>query len=233
LGDTSFSSARDLLHQLETANIHAEATFAQYYSDRDWRKYRPILAEFVRYGLPGKILDVGCGIGFFIECATRFGLDAEGIEASAYAVEQCRQKGLTVHLRLISEGFPYPDGSLAGVVMNQVIEHIPRPIAQLALRETFRVLMPEGILIIKSPCKYDRTQSREQSHINLYAPSELVQEVKKVGFTIVNSINKGQDLGLGKVGSLLATALYRLSRLDCIAASANCLARKLDSHSHN
>ena len=61
--------------------------FEKWYSNRDWRFYRPILSEVIFFSEPGPILDVGAGTGLFVEAALRWGIDCVGIEGSGEAVE--------------------------------------------------------------------------------------------------------------------------------------------------
>lgn len=211
---------------IERNNLHTEELFVEFYSDRDWNKYRPLLSEIIRYAPPGKILDVGCGLGFFIECARQFNFDAEGVEGSPYAVEQCRSRGLPVHEQLLSERLPYEDETFAVVVVNQVIEHIPNDVAKILLREAHRVLKPSGIVIIKSPSKYNLAERKEKTHINMYATSQLLKDVTQAGFIMVNRTNAYRDFGLGHAGRLFASLLRRFIPSDYVYITANCIARK-------
>jgi len=213
---------------VEQSNLHDEQLFLKYYSDRDWNFYRVLLSEVILYAPPGKILDVGGGLGFFIECAMRFGLEAEGIEGSHYAVEQCRSKGLEekVHEGLLSEEFPYPAENFSTIVINQVIEHLPNQVARYVLRESHRVLKSRGVLILKSPSKFDTIQNKEESHINLYGPSQLFREVEQAGFSIIDRSNACRDFGLGKLGRFVISIIYKKLKWDFLCKSANCIAMK-------
>lgn len=214
------------LEQIQLDNLHTRELFLEYYSQRDWNFYRPLLADLIRYAPPGKILDVGCGLGYFLECAFQFGFEAEGIEGSPYAVAQCRYKGYTVHEQLLSQPFPYSDEVIAMVIINQVIEHLPSQVAWQVLRESNRVLQKSGVLIIKSPSKFDSIQSKEETHINLYAPSLLYRKIEKAGFIIVDRPNVFREFGLGKLGSVWAKLMYKMFQWDFLCNSANCIARK-------
>jgi SAM-dependent methyltransferase len=97
-------------------------------SEAQWRGYsRQIAAFLARNGRTrGRLLDVGCSHGLLVEEAARIGLDAEGIEPSATAVEHCRRRGLRVRHGYLAEG-SYPPGTFDVIVMSHVAEHIERP----------------------------------------------------------------------------------------------------------
>ena len=211
---------------MEESNLHTEELFKRYYSNRDWQSYRFLLADCVRFSRPGKILDLGCGLGYFLECAEKFGFEAIGIEGSPYAVKVCRQKGLNVYEQLLSEQFPFSDCTFSVVVANQIIEHTPSEVAKHMLRESYRVLEEDGIIVIQSPCRYNPSQRREETHINLYTPKSLFREVERVGFRVVDRSNSVRTFGLGKIGRCLARLLYAATDLDWFASSANCIAVK-------
>lgn len=77
------------------------------------------------------ILDVGCGIGNFLEFAVSQGLDAVGSDVSARAVAEARRRGLRVHLAE-ELGVSVPDGSFDALTMWDVIEHVSEPKEMLA-----------------------------------------------------------------------------------------------------
>src|SRR5438552_14373106 len=73
-------------------NIHSPEAFAQAYGQRDWRHYRWLVAVCVEHAEPGLVVDVGAGLGLFVEACLRYGLPCVGLEGSVYAVETARQR---------------------------------------------------------------------------------------------------------------------------------------------
>lgn len=211
---------------LEESNLHSQELFVTYYSGRDWNFYRPILAEVIIYVPPGRILDIGCGLGLFMECAKNFGIAAEGIEGSRHAVECCMQKGLLVTQQLLSKGLPYADNAFSAIILNQVLEHLPAEVGHRVLRESHRVLCGGGIAIIKSPNKFEPSQKSEPTHINLFTPLSLCSSLERAGFEIVDRRNSFRDFGLGKIGKVWARLFYKLFHEELVFSSANCVARK-------
>ena len=98
---------------------------------------------------PGRLLDVGCGMGEFAAGMAKLGWDAYGIDfdAAAIAVAE-RQAGLTVTVGSLAEQ-NYPSESFDAITMSNVIEHVPNPIE--TFDECFRVLRKGGRLVIITP----------------------------------------------------------------------------------
>ena len=100
----------------------------------------------------GRVLDVGCGRGEFLELCREAGIDARGIDIDPAMVARCREAGLPAEQ---GDALAYldavPDGSLGGVFSAQVIEHVP-PEAFIALvRLAHRKLRPGGVLLCETP----------------------------------------------------------------------------------
>jgi 2-polyprenyl-3-methyl-5-hydroxy-6-metoxy-1,4-benzoquinol methylase len=93
-----------------------------------------------------KILDVGAGAGLFVESALERGLDAQGIEPSAFLANYAAARGLPV----INASAPnYPPDSFDAVYMTDVLEHIADP-ANLLLAYN-KILKPGGPLFVTTP----------------------------------------------------------------------------------
>ena len=96
----------------------------------------------------GRMVDVGCWTGAFVEAAHRRGWTATGIEPSAWAVGVARDRGLDVHPGLLEPGV-LEAGAHELVVVCDVLEHLLDPGAALdLLREA---LAPGGLLYLTVP----------------------------------------------------------------------------------
>lgn len=94
----------------------------------------------------GRLLDIGCGNGYFLTRAKESGFDVEGQEISPLFVNFCRQNlDLTVHSGEL-ESLNLEAGSYDVITMFDVIEHVYDP--GKLLKECRRLLKPDGLLVV-------------------------------------------------------------------------------------
>jgi SAM-dependent methyltransferase len=98
---------------------------------------------------PGRLLDIGCGDGHFLNRMKKRGWSVTGLDFDQQAVLAAKEKyGIEVSVCRL-EGMECPDNSFDAVTMNHVIEHVFDPVA--TLREVSRILKPGGILVAVTP----------------------------------------------------------------------------------
>jgi len=208
-------------------DIYTKEQFEKEYASKDWKSYKQILALCILNGNPGKILDIGAGLGFFVECCERFGLKCVGIEGSKCAIETARKRSnIDIREHKLENKLPFKDSSFSIVVCNQIIEHLPNKTAKLVLKECYRVLDKDGCIIINSPCSYDKKQNHKL-HINLYTPTELKQELERAGFIKVRSVDAPRNFfGDSEYGMSIMWGLFKIFKFDFISSTANCIGKK-------
>ncbi len=214
---------------MKERNLHTKGIFERAYRDRDWNWYRGLVAESVRYGMPGKWLDLGAGLGLFVEAATRFGIDCVGLEGSQYAVGTAKERfpALDMRQHFLEDRLPFEDNSISTIMCHQTIEHVSRIVAQVILKESYRVLIKGGVILIYSPCIHDRKQRAEETHVNLYTPNRLRAELKEAGFVDIRRFDSPRMiLGNWLPSRWIARALFKLFPIDSLSATANCIAVK-------
>ena len=97
----------------------------------------------------GRLLDVGCGEGTFLELARNRGWDVQGTELSRFAADYAsRVLGRKIFCGELAEA-RFRDGEFDAVTLWHVLEHVTDPARYLA--EARRILMPKGILIVAVP----------------------------------------------------------------------------------
>ncbi len=167
-----------------------ESYFELYRKRRDFRLKRASarLSVIELIMPPGRLLDIGCSLGYFVEAGISRGWDAKGIELSPYASQAARESGLDVITGSL-ENANYPDNSFDCITMWDVLEHIPDPTAHL--REIHRILADGGLLVMGTPnlnhalFRLKREQWRHlkpTEHIYYFQESNLNLLLEKTNF---------------------------------------------------
>jgi len=94
------------------------------------RRYQELLDFFEPYRRTGKILDLGCGVGYFLEEAARRGWQVYGTEFTDEAVRICRDKGIQMKQGRTTADM-FPQDSFDIITSFEVIEHINYPLEEM------------------------------------------------------------------------------------------------------
>lgn len=139
------------------------------------RMHRKVLGRYLHRLLRGRrVLDAGCGDGFFSRLLEKSNkVISCDLAASAAALTATRRNpGAPVARASVLE-LPFPDGAFDAVVALEVFEHIEEDRA--AVLECVRVLRPSGLLVFSVPagpelyCRIDR----EDGHYRRYSAGDL------------------------------------------------------------
>ncbi|MBM3298191.1 MAG: class I SAM-dependent methyltransferase, partial [Candidatus Aminicenantes bacterium] len=99
---------------------------------------------------PGaRLLDAGCGPGFFLRAAAENGWAGEGVEAAGKAVAYARRVVCVSVREGTFESVDFPAGAYDAVVLLEFLEHVRDPRA--ALEKARRLLRDGGKVIISTP----------------------------------------------------------------------------------
>jgi len=119
-----------------------------------------------------RVLDVGCGKGYFVRACVDAGLDAEGVDLSETGVEFARKElgvkataGLLAHVKSQLGLFDL-------ATFWATIEHLPDPIG--TIRDIGTVLKPRGRLLLDTGIGDDELDRLLPGHVQWYdAPQHL------------------------------------------------------------
>jgi 2-polyprenyl-3-methyl-5-hydroxy-6-metoxy-1,4-benzoquinol methylase len=103
---------------------------------------------------PARVLDVGCGRGFYLHLLAQLPYirEIQGIDANATYLELARRAAddPRVHVRqAVIEALPFPEGYFDFVICSEVLEHLQDDAT--GLREIHRILRPGGTLMVTVP----------------------------------------------------------------------------------
>ena len=170
------------------ANLRKEDVFNPVNSAR----CQDLMKWFSRFGIGREVLDVGCGLGQFVETANMSGWKAEGLELSREAVGFAHRYGLPVkELDFLSEEIKSNSYDL--VTLFEVIEHVPNPVEFLC--RAGEVVRPSGLVYLTTPnfASIGRFLLGKNwgiihpEHLTYFTPRTLRVLVKKTGlFEIVH-----------------------------------------------
>ena len=161
----------------------------QYEYDRE--KFRNTAKEISRYATPGKILDVGCSIGLFLNEAKEEGWEVYGLELNKRACEVAKEKfDLDISPKTLEES-GYPQNHFDAVSLWEVLEHVSDPTDLLV--QVNRILKENGTLIILVPninslavrVMHEKSSAFGKNHLWYFSPATLTKLLKKTNFNVI------------------------------------------------
>jgi len=138
------------------------------------------------------VLDIGCGRGELLVLLREAGVEARGIDPDADMVAFARGEGLDVkQTDAVSELDALDDGSLGGIFMGQVVEHLPAGMLVRTLELAAQKLQPGGLLIAEtinplSPLAL-RNYFADLTHAQPLVPDTLELLARQAGFASVET----------------------------------------------
>lgn len=175
----------------------------------------------------GRVLDVGCGRGIFLELARDAGFEPFGVELAAADAEAARRR---VGVDVVAADFEEIDTSNRDfdvITLFHVIEHFKSP--SRAMAKVCSLLKPGGLIVIETPridTVWFRLLGRRWrefmfGHLFFFSRGTLADLLERHGFTILESCTPGK----------VATIRFVLNRAERIlpgpARAAAWLARTL------
>ncbi|MBA2763627.1 MAG: class I SAM-dependent methyltransferase [Thermoleophilaceae bacterium] len=107
---------------------------------------RAVLERVEHHRSVGRLLDVGCWVGFLMSEAEGRGWDTAGIEPSTFASAHARD---VLGLDVRTAGLEDAEGEWDVVVMGDVLEHLTH--ANAALEKVASLTSPNGLLVLLLP----------------------------------------------------------------------------------
>ena len=164
------------------------------------KRYDELLDRFERWRKHGRILDVGCGAGNFLERAALRGWEVHGTEYGARALEACRAKGIRI-IEGPLDPANYPVGHFDVTCSFEVIEHVTHPAAELGHMAS--VTRPGGLLYVTTPnyrcvgrwmAGTDWSVVNYPEHLNYFTPRTLKRLARAHGLSTAWMKTTGIDL---------------------------------------
>ena len=126
--------------------------YGGYSYDGRWKVIAERLID--HYGLTNasRVLDVGCGKGYLLHEMSELlpGLQAVGLDLSAYALSEVLGDSSVSHLRSCATTLPFPDDAFDLVISLTTLHNLHNYELDAALREMERVGSGEKYLVVES-----------------------------------------------------------------------------------
>jgi len=159
-----------------------------------------------------KLLDYGCGLGFFLDIAHEHGFDVRGVEFNQYALQYIRGR------------YAYPVGDATTVATGErydvitlfdVIEHLREPFE--AIRMYYEMLEDGGVLVVSTMDSTSVTSRlmgkrledfrRISEHLFFFSRDNLAAILQKHGFEILRVASEGRSFQLKLLTSRVRAVL--------------------------
>ena len=192
--------------------------------------FRAGLALIEAQPLPSRsLLDVGCATGSFLSLAKVNGWQCRGVEVSAFAAAQARERtGCEIFCGRL-ENAPFGSGAFDAITMWDLLEHLPDPLQ--GLEKARRLLKPSGLLLVNTPIEYSllRQVARllyrgsggfittpvnrlyHRYHLHYFAAEPLGVLFRRAGFELVEMNIKPIPTSRGRISPATRMAMKALS----------------------
>ena len=192
--------------------------------------FRAGLSLIEAHALPSRsLLDVGCATGSFLSLAQARGWQCRGVEVSAFAAAQARERtGCEVFCGRLEDA-PFGASAFDVITMWDLLEHLPEPLQ--GLEAARRLLKPSGLLLVNTPNensllrKVARLLYRgsggfmttpvnrlyHRYHLHYFAAETLSVLFQRAGFELVRMNTKQIPTSRGRISPATRMAMKALS----------------------
>lgn len=170
------------------------APYAAHYADElDSKPFDRDMLDIFASAIPGDglVCDLGCGPGQVARYLANRGVDVFGIDISPQMVSIARTFAATIRF---DEGdmlaLPLQDSTLAGIAAFYAIVNLPACVLRRVFEEMFRVLQPQGSLLLAFHIGEETIAPEElfgisiSMQFNLFKPQFIAGELTDAGFRV-------------------------------------------------
>ncbi|MCK4348652.1 MAG: class I SAM-dependent methyltransferase [Thermoplasmatales archaeon] len=159
--------------------------------------FRKRLKRIEKYKKGGRLLDIGCAVGFFLEVAKEDDWETFGVELSEYASNYARERGLNIFTGDVT-ATKFPDEYFDVITLWAVISNLQNPYNNLI--EAYRILKKKGLIAIQTGdinsifAKLQGVNWRlltPEGHLYYFSPKTLRKMLELTGFEIVKRTTHG------------------------------------------
>lgn len=172
------------------------------------RVYLGLLAHLLGGLRPERALDVGAGVGGFVEGLGGLCEQVIAFDSEAAGLEACRARGARAAVRGSGDTLPFAPASFDLVCLFDVLEHADDDAA--VLREVTRVLRPGGLCFLSVPAwpLLFSENDRVAHHRRRYRRGPLARHVRAAGLDVERNTHANALLFGGIAPAVLASKAW-------------------------
>ena len=179
-------------------------------ADARRRAFGRTLRQVARYACRGRLLDVGCAAGYFLDVARDAGWNAQGVEPNLEFVRLARKRHAdAVHEGTLAELAAAAAEPFDVITMWDMLEHSTDPRSEIAA--AYRLLRPGGLLFVNFPNIASMSARLTGSawwfllshHLFYFSPATLGRLLESEGFGVIARTSCRQTLELGYLAGML------------------------------
>ena len=197
--------------------------YADYLKDKEdiQASFKRVFERMGHFKKPGKLLEIGCAMGFFMEMAKEKGWETHGFEVSDFACEHAKNiLGLNVRNSEFN-GNEFPPNHFDAVTLFDVIEHLQDPLVELSKYRS--ALKSDGLLVLstlnadslvaKFLGKRWEEVRRNQVHLYIFSKRTISAILEKAGFKVLDVHQYGKYFSLESISERFLVYGRKRSRL--------------------
>lgn len=172
-----------------------------------YRQY--VLYPKLNRHLSGLVLDYGCGIGDFVDYRS----NTIGVDINPHNVTHCIHRGLNAIHITENTPLPFSDDTFTGIVMDNVLEHLPPEQIENVVNELIRISKHGASFIVGVPA--EKGFLADPDHKVFYSLNDLVTLLSKYHFRLSCKYHMPVDSSfLGRyMNSYCLYAVFRLEKV--------------------
>lgn len=163
--------------------IRAQSTItAGDYITRDRIKY---IAKQISSNVT--VLDVGFGYGFLEQqlVNSKLIIKLYGVDISEVAAKRLIHHLGRHFIVANANSIPFKGNTFDVICLLEVLEHAFQKEKDLILKEIYRLLKPNGKLIVSVPLYDSVFENHPSGHVRMYSPEKLLLELSSMGFKVL------------------------------------------------
>ncbi len=175
---------------VNTYNKIADIYTRKYFKDTSDFPFIDKFLDIIPSG--SKILDIGCGPGSSAKYILKKGYFVEGIDLSENMLNIAKKKAPNVIFKQMDmRKLNYPDNSCDGILCAYSLIHIPSKEVKKTLKGFYRILKPQGkLLLITQKGESDKIVDEPlkeglQIFINFFSKEQISDLLKKAAFKVI------------------------------------------------